>query len=140
MWRSAFQPINLFLPITTATAKPTSRSIVRELGISRVRQLGFYGVQFGDSNDKLVPADYDGDGKADVAVFRPSNGTLVYYSSQRQDSPELRSESGLICLTPADYDGDGKADVAVFRSSKRHLVYSTLDARLYRRGVRRVNR
>ena len=33
-------------------------------------QLGFSGIQFGSSGDKLVPADYDGDGRADVAVFR----------------------------------------------------------------------
>ena len=31
------------------------------------------GVQWGVSSDILQPADYDGDGKADIAVFR--NGT-----------------------------------------------------------------
>ncbi|HEY0050333.1 MAG TPA: hypothetical protein VGB68_13645, partial [Pyrinomonadaceae bacterium] len=32
----------------------------------------FTATQFGVSQDKPVPADYDGDGRADLGVFRPS--------------------------------------------------------------------
>lgn len=48
----------------------------------------FYGQQFGVSDDLPTPGDYDGDGKADVAVFRPSSGTWF----------EQRSTSGFTAV------------------------------------------
>ena len=33
-----------------------------------------FAVQFGDVNDMPVPGDYNGDGRMDVAVYRPSTG------------------------------------------------------------------
>ncbi len=43
-------------------------------------QAGFTGIAFGRGTDLPTPADYDGDGKADVAVFR--DGTWYLQRSQ----------------------------------------------------------
>jgi len=70
---------------------------------------------WGLNSDKLVPADYDGDGVTDVAVWRPSNGT--WYVTSVQTGAAFGAQWGANGDTPqpADYDGDKKADFAVVR-------------------------
>lgn len=58
--------------------------------------------------------DYDGDGRADVSVFRPSE--TMWYVDQSRDG-FLAVPWGLADdkLIPADYDNDRRTDLAVFR-------------------------
>lgn len=59
--------------------------------------------------------DHDGDGKADLGVFRPGNQT--WYVQRSSDSSLIGATFGLATdiPTPADFDGDGKTDIAVWR-------------------------
>ena len=65
----------------------------------------------------ITPFDYDGDGRADVSVFRPSeNKWYIYRSSDGQITQRIFAIGGDIPV-PADFDGDGKTDMAIFRPS-----------------------
>jgi hypothetical protein len=70
-------------------------------------------------SDVAVPADYNGDGMMDKAVWRPSEGNWYILNSSGTPAQTLIGwGANGDKPVPADYDGDGKADAAVFRPSE----------------------
>ncbi len=62
------------------------------------------------------PADFDGDGKTDVSVFRPSSSIWYVHGSAGTDTATNFGTTGDIAV-PGNYDANATTDIAVFRPS-----------------------
>lgn len=83
-------------------------------------------IQWGASGDETVSRDtspdYDLDGKTDVAVWRPGNGT--FYARQSSNGALLAMQFGQMGdgAFTIDADGDGKADFLAVRNVSGSLI------------------
>jgi hypothetical protein len=63
------------------------------------------------------PTDFDGDGTADLAVFRPSVGTWFILNSGSNTFNAVQFGAGGDVPVDGDFDGDSRNDIVVFRPS-----------------------
>ena len=68
-------------------------------------------ITLGKRGDIPCPGDYDGDGKAEFATFRPFTSKWYF-----EDKTVSHGTFGDIPV-PGDYDGDGSDEIAVYRPS-----------------------
>lgn len=70
---------------------------------------------------------FDFDSKADLGVFRASEGSWYSFSSETQTSGTTRWGNASDRLVPADYDGDGLTDLGIFRDGVWYVKETLAD-------------
>jgi dipeptidyl aminopeptidase/acylaminoacyl peptidase len=92
----------------------------------------FVPVFWGTAGDEPLRGDFDGDGRIDASVFRPSDG--VWYILQSSNSQPRYAYSGVASdkRVSGDFDGDGKTDLAIFHDGLWAVLQSSNNQDLYR--------
>jgi predicted transcriptional regulator len=102
-------------------------------GVYSIGAAWIFSANGGTPGDVDVKSDFDGDGRSDFAVYRPTTGEwFVRYSSLQYvvGAGPYRYEWGLPGDVPlvADFDGDRRTDLTVFRQATGEwfIRYSSL--------------
>jgi hypothetical protein len=89
-------------------------------------------VKWGTAGDKPLAADFDGNGRDELTVFRPSNGTWYALNTREQTASTFKWGTTGDVPIRGDFDADGKADYTVFRpSTNTWFTFGSLERRAY---------
>ena len=112
-----FNRQDTFPRLLTATGKPILPCIRGGVWYLQRSTAGFTGYLLrGLPTTFRMPADFDGDGKAELAVWRPSNGVWYGTTWAGNAFTGYRDSAQQMITGDRDYDGDGKL-IAVYRPS-----------------------
>jgi hypothetical protein len=108
-------------------ASPSSNTAYWDLHTAAGAAITGNGFSWGLPGDIPVPGDYNGDGKTDLATWRPSTGGWYIRTNTGATvagTGTIFGQAGDIPV-PGDYNGDGKTDFAVFRPSTGQWLIET---------------
>ena len=107
-------------------AGPYHVSVTNPGGLPAILLNGF---TYGSAPFRAVLGDFDGDRAADLALFRPNDGTWMFRMSASSfaSGPDYTFGLSTDLPVPGDYDGDGRLDLALYRPSNGiwYVIYST---------------
>ncbi len=103
---SGLYTINLTTGAATQVGAIGGGNILRGISVTTATRAG-----------NTTALDFDGDGRADYALFRVSNNTNLIHRSSNNSFYSYPFGVSTDVQTPGDYDGDGRADSAVWRPS-----------------------
>jgi hypothetical protein len=86
--------------------------------------------KFGSAGDVPIDGDFDGDRRADVAVYRPAEGTWFIHQSSNSETIVQPFGGANDKPVAGDYDKDGKTDIAIWRPTDgNYLILRSSDNR-----------
>ncbi len=110
-------PIDVILPAEANNIAPLEIRVMTVNAVGNDEWIGIDDISVtGVTSAPRRVFDFDGDGRSDVSVFRPSNG-VWYLLNSNTGFASVQFGISTDKIVPADYDNDGKTDVAVYRPS-----------------------
>jgi hypothetical protein len=120
--------ITLNLSTIAATAGAKDVTITNPDGQS-VTAAGLITIAAAPAASVKIPSDFDGDGKTDLSVWRPSNvdGVPDFYVFNSMSNTVSGVAFGIVgdVIAPGDYDGDNKTDYGVYRNGTWFILRSS---------------